>query len=475
MATDRASAHDALLVRASDVVAQRFGLDFPPARHADLQRGLAGAAGELGLANASACAQRLVAGALSEAQLDVVADHLTVGETYFLRGDETFAAMEKHVLPALIEARRGVRRLRLWSAGCCTGEEAYSLAILVRRLLPDIDDWNVSILATDVNPRFLRRAQEGIYGDWSFRGTDAEFRRRHFSRVAPGRRYAIEPRIRRMVTFAPLNLVEGGYPALATGTNAMDVIFCRNVLMYFTPPQARAAVANLRDCLAPDGWLAVAPCEVSQGLFGGFRTHVLEGAILHQRPVPAAADDAPPADAPSPDVVRAFAPPPPAPVRARSGAARQGAAAVRVAPRPAPAPDVANVGVLAGHARAAASQGRLADALAWCDRWIACDKVDVDAHYLRAMVLLEQGAHDEARAALLRCAFLEPEAVMVSFALGNLEHGLGRRQAAAMHYRNTLRLLGEPGHAGALPHAEGITAPQLAALVHDRLVAGGAA
>ncbi len=160
-----------LLTRMSEFVAQTMGWDFPPSRHADLRRGIAAAAKDLGFDSAAVCAQQCLSGALSKADLNRLASHLTVGETYFFRESKTFEALANEILPALIRSRRGEgRELRIWSAGCCTGEEPYSIAVLLRQMLLDWEQWKITLLATDINPRFLRKAEAGVFGQWSFRG-----------------------------------------------------------------------------------------------------------------------------------------------------------------------------------------------------------------------------------------------------------------------------------------------------------------
>ena len=139
-------------MRLSEFIAEHMGLHFPRERWADLQRGMAGAAVECGFDDAAACADWLLSAPPTRTQLQVLANHLTVGETYFFRDKRTFDVLASRVLPELIDARRGrERRLRLWSAACCSGEEAYSLAILLHQVLPDLADWHVTILATDIN------------------------------------------------------------------------------------------------------------------------------------------------------------------------------------------------------------------------------------------------------------------------------------------------------------------------------------
>ena len=124
------------------------------------------------------------------------------------------------------------------------------------RLLPDLDDWRITLLATDINPRFLDRAAIGIYGEWSFRATPLIMREQYFTRTAEGR-FKIDPRIRKQVTFAYLNLAEDVYPSLLNNTNAMDIIFCRNVLMYFSPKNAEKVICNFHRCLVEGGCLII--------------------------------------------------------------------------------------------------------------------------------------------------------------------------------------------------------------------------
>ena len=129
----------------SELIASRTGLHFPPERRADLRRALGEAAGDFGCASGDACADRLLSSPWSPEELRTLARHLTIGETYFFRERPSFNALATQVLPPLIHHRRnGDRRLRLWSAACSTGEEAYSLAMLVQQVLPDWKDWDVS-------------------------------------------------------------------------------------------------------------------------------------------------------------------------------------------------------------------------------------------------------------------------------------------------------------------------------------------
>lgn len=475
----------------SEVIAQRTGLYFPPERRDDLLRGVTGAAQEFGIDNVTTCVDWLLATPPSKAQLQVLANHLTIGETYFFRDRQTLDAISGQILPALIRARRGrEQRLRIWSAACCSGEEPYSLAILLQQMLPDLQDWHVTITATDINGRFLHKAAAGTYGEWSFRNAPTWLKARYFNRTADGR-YAVIPEIKRLVTFAHLNLVEDHYPSLSTDTNAMDVILCRNVLMYFMPSQIEKVIGNLHHALVDGGWLAVSPSEAAKALFPQFASVNFPGAILfrkaaagsrYEHAAPAAeamppfeADWVPGASAPW-RCTAVEEPPTPVvlqrePVLAEPqsevmGAAealyregRYGEAATTVlaafGANPA-APEACSL-----LARAMANQGKLADALTWCDRWVAAHKLDPAAHYLRAIVLLEQGEITPARASLQRALYLDHDFVLAHFALGNLARSLGSARAADRHFDHALRLLARHAPADILADSDGLTAGRL--------------
>ncbi len=458
----------------SDFVADRMGLHFPPERWADLQRGLAGAAAEYGFEDVADCTDWLLSTPPTRARLQTLAEHLTIGETYFFREKQTFEVLARTVLPGLISARRGrEQRLRLWSAGCCTGEEAYSLAILLRQLLPDLPDWQVTLLATDINPHFLRKAGDGSYGEWSFRATPADFKERHFHRGEEGR-HVIAPAIRAMVTFEHLNLVEDGYPSLATDTHAMDLIFCRNVLMYFRPAQIRKVIGKMHRALRAGGWLVVSPSETQQELFPAFATRNFPGVILYQKPEPDADRVGWQTAAKSNGGARPTPPPEPPPSPREAPTTPDGGPGATGEQDPTTTDDTlrnsvgglpATLAACSLRARTFANEGKLAEALIWCDRWIAADKIDAAGHYLRGAILLEHGSPEESRRALQRAAYLQPELVLVHFTLGNLARRSRWNDEADKHFAHALHLLARLPPAALLPESDGLTAGRLFATI----------
>lgn len=251
--TDYQSIPNALLPRLSEYLTAKIGLHFSNRNRNELHQKMTAAMADFGFEDVGEFIEWLLSSMPTQKQIEILASHLTVGETYFLRERRAFEILEQSILPGLVDVRRRTeKRLRFWSAGCSTGEEPYSIAILLDKLIPDLKSWNITILATDINTAALRKADEGIYSDWSFRDAPPFFKDKYFERVN-GNRYLLLSDIRKMVTFSYLNLSEDVYPALQNNTNAMDVIFCRNVLMYFAPDHVKGAAERFYRSLVDGG------------------------------------------------------------------------------------------------------------------------------------------------------------------------------------------------------------------------------
>lgn len=460
----------------SSLVAARLGLAFPPNRTRELEQGLSEAARESGSRSVAAFAERLLAAPVGAAELRRLGRHLTIGETYFFRDAELFRALETQALPRLIRERAGTtRRLRLWSAGCSTGEEAYSLAILLARLLPVQEGWSISIVGSDVNPAAVRVAEAGVYGEWSFRATPDWVRRRYF--VAVGRNEVqVAPWLRERVRFTVHNLAEDPYPA--GGPGAVDLVLCRNVLMYFAPGQARRVVQLFGSVLAADGWLVPSPYEASPELFRGLERDRSVDVPMYrlpgraERPTPprpAAPDTEPPRSGTARRPPRRAAPAdarrlPAAPRRAASGARRPAAPERPVSgvPRTAPTADGA---ALLRLAKEAADRGSVDRAADLCAAAIASARGDPRARYLLATVELERGSPERAARALSEAIYLDPDFVLAHVALACLRSAEGRRADARRSYAAALALLhARPPHEE-VEGSEGLTVLDLITLV----------
>ncbi len=214
---------------------------------------------------------RLSSPLTSRAELRAVADALTVNETYFFREPGHLSALIDVVLPALAARTGGVPRpLRLLSAGCSSGEEAYSLAMLLHCHCPEWVVAGLTLVGVDLNASVLAKAKKGRYTQWALRQTPELYRQRYFREDADG--YALDPSILGMVSFEQKNLFEDDPVFWRPG--AFDAIFCRNVFIYFSPEATRVAVARFSQALRLDGFLFLGSAETLRGISQDF--HLLQ-------------------------------------------------------------------------------------------------------------------------------------------------------------------------------------------------------
>lgn len=205
---------------------------------------------------------------------------LTTGETYFFRDKGQFSLLRLSILPKLIELQKEKKTLRIWSAGCSTGEEAYSLAILVNELIPDRRDWNVLILGTDINEDAINKAKTGRYGQWSFRHVDEEIKRQYFKKVK--NEWAIDEGIKDMVRFDVMNLLKI-YPDYGTGAHDMDLILCRNVFIYFRQEVVSEVVEKMTAALGDGGYLVTGHAEIRGQNFPSLQAKVFPESVVYQK------------------------------------------------------------------------------------------------------------------------------------------------------------------------------------------------
>jgi chemotaxis protein methyltransferase CheR len=445
-----------------ELLGEHLGLRFTPDRK-ELERSLAHAARDAGFERPEAYVDHILARGMDESRVRSLAWHLTVGETYFFRGEAAFALFERDILPSLIAARRrGTRQLRIWSAGCASGEEPYSLAIILDRLLPDIADWRITILGTDLNTRRLAKAERGVYGEWSFRDVPPSVREQCFTRVGE-EGWAVAPRIKRMVDFSYLNLATGAYPALATNTTAMDVILCRNVLMYLQPEVIKSVAGRLHGALSDGGYLLVTPSEASPEYFPQFVRKMERGEIYFRKDTATA----------QPTAVRvktriaARAAPSPAEPAPGPAAGEPDAAASRRDLSAAPTPDPGEAARLAEAARGAANRGDLEEALSACEHATTADKYSAELWYLRATILDEMARPQDALQALRSSLYLDADLVVAHFLLGSIARREGRGQVAITHLQRALELLQRLAPDELVPAADGLTASELARIAQS--------
>ena len=204
-------------------------------------------------------------------------DALTTNETYFFRDFHPFEALRRTILPALLAQREASRQLTIWCAACSTGQEPYSLAMLLREHFPQLASWKVEIIATDLSPTVLLQAEAGRYNQIEInRGLPALYLVKYF--VQQGTAWVLKPEIRKMVQFRPLNLIQP-WPILPP----CDLIFIRNVMIYFDVETKKTILKKLRHCLRPHGSLFLGSSETTLNLDPHW-TPVPQGPTVIYRP-----------------------------------------------------------------------------------------------------------------------------------------------------------------------------------------------
>lgn len=253
--------------RLESLIASRTGLKLRLRQRESLNRVVADRVGGLGMNHADEYGDLLQAdSAGAKAEWARLVGILTNNETYFFRDRGQIALLRDRILPELIAQNESTHTLRLWSAGCSTGEEAYTLAILVNELLPEAvrfgaRKWTISILGTDIDEPSLLRASQGVFGPWSFRSTDLPIKQRYFSRQEGG--WKISEACRSLVTIQSCNLVADPYPSQGTGIQEMDLILCRNVFIYFDPYSVSSVLQKFAKTLREGGYLMTGHVETS--------------------------------------------------------------------------------------------------------------------------------------------------------------------------------------------------------------------
>ena len=460
------------------VIEANMGLHFPVERWNMLTRNLTLAAAEFGFQHFNDFTNWLTTTTLGRDQLETLASFLTVSETYFWREEPAFDALTEWVLPEIIASKKNEKKsIRIWSAGCSSGEEVYSLAIALHKTIPNLKDWDIKILGTDMNPSVLKKAEAGIYSKWSFRNCPDWLKSGYFRQHGENS-LEILPKIRKLVSFQNLNLIESVYPSQHQDIHSFDIIFCRNVLMYFTDEWIEKIVQNLSHSLNPDGWFVVSSCELSSQRFCDFSNVNFPRAILYRKgkkgtnythnapssgygnnaqviwpvelpKIPThqpASFDIPQFEIPVPDA--AF-------VSSVSEGQKVQEKAIE--------PELDNQ--IGNRIRMLANQGALTDALALCNESLASDKLARHLYFLRASILQELNQSGEAIASLKQAIYLDPDFIMGHFVLGNISLQEGKLKQAQKYFDNAFALLNNCPDDEILPESEGLSAKYMREII----------
>lgn len=269
-----------LLVRFELLLYKWAGQWFPESRHIDLKNALFQAAERCGFANSVDAFLDFLEKDPSSAIKDEIIQSILVGETYFFRDKPLWDSLKEEILPEIIETNTSTHTMRFWSAGCSTGEEAYSLALTIRELMPTLNGWDLNILATDISELSLNRAKQAIYNRRSTREVSQFLLDRWFE--TEGSDLKLKRSICSMVNFKKHNLCNLNFPN--ESISKMDIIFCRNVLIYLSKDYVHKIIAKFCKCLSPRGWLILAPTEIPFELPDSLQLQHMRSRLLVLRP-----------------------------------------------------------------------------------------------------------------------------------------------------------------------------------------------
>ena len=394
---------------------------------------------------------------------------LTIGETSFFRFDPHFAALIEKVIPELIKHNQSSRRLRIWSAGCSTGEEAYSLAITLLQHFPQLANWDVTILGTDISHQSLATARQGTYQERTLRHVTPKLLAEWF--VKEGTGWTVAERLRLLTRFAFLNLQSESYPHPKNGTTECDLIFCRNVMIYFRPETVRAVVSRLRRALRPGGYLFLGHSETLGTGFLDFVRCQHHGGTYYR--AGGAEDVGSPAEENKYQVEHGNKPqfilfkephdnlllPQnfPRETKEKSGIfsadkVNNKTTSPKIATTTNPPTDTASQ--LLDRGFSLADQGRLDEALSLCQQVLRTDDLSPRGYFLRGLIHDQQGKNLVAAEDFQRVILLDIKAVMAHYHLAHIYRRVGRKSEALRSLQTAVRLLTKMGGEETIPDAK---------------------
>src|SRR4051794_24105396 len=392
----------------------------------------------------------LVSGPAGTDERQALVDEVTIPETHFFRNPPQIRALRTHVLPELLRHAASTRRLRIWSAGCSTGEEPYTVAMLLRELLPATSGWDVQVLATDVSTRAIAAAEAGRYGERAFVMTEPVDQQRFFWLDTDSRDFVVRDEVRDLVEFRHHNLVTDPPPF---GPGEVDLVLCRNVTIYFDRTTTKRLMQRLHGSLHDGGYLFLGHAETLWQLSSDFALVSLGDAFVYRRADPDSERRAVLPDRRTEDEPR--------PTRAdrRRGPVDRRAVATLVQTLPSPDPLVA--------VRTAVAEGRYADAADLAADVVTVTPLRSEAHYLHGLALCNLGNDGQALVMLRKAVYLDADDGFAHFLLGGCLERLGEHVAAVRSYRAAAATLGSRPVDSVAPELGGRSVSELAALCHQ--------
>lgn len=466
------------------------GMECPDNRREDLVQATALAARYAGDIDTPALIERLGEPG-QDALRSVWISAFTIHETYFFRDGPQLNAIRQLVLPERIAARRQERTLKIWSAGCSTGDEAYTLAIMLDQMLPDAELWNIRILGTDISGDVVQKARKGLYREWAFRQTPMHIRDEYFQATGTNQ-WRVSEKLAKRLRFEHLNLKTGTYPSIMTGLYDLDLILCRNVLIYFTREDMDATIARMTDCLAPGGFLALGPAEPTPpaGLPLELAPSSSSSLYRHKTSVQARPSiwsaaattsfDTTALGTPRPSVnellsaaSRGLSQPrpddkPPEIQSARISADSTTAFRPEIKSRSEPKVEKSEITGVAA-IRKLAEIGQWEELIGKAADLLPFDPLNADLQYFSALAYKETGRLTKAKEALRKCLFINKRHWMAHLVLAGLWQRESQADRAKSHLSAILKGLEFKDPAEILPESDGVSVGRMRALADSQL------
>lgn len=386
-------------------------------------------------------------------------DLITTTETYFFRNSEQFDVLAGAVLPLIIRGKElsGDRSIRVWSAGCSKGNEAYSIAIAIKEAVPVYENWDISILGTDINRQALFYAQESVYNEHDMGHISEEFRDKYF--VKEGADYILSDSVKKMVKFEYHNLAKD--PFTLEGMRNLDIIFCRNVTIYFDLENTERVIDSFYDCLVPMGWLFLGHAETLWQITNKFESVEFPGTFVYRKSAyPINEEEMRPFinlpeinfDKEQP-VRTGEEPGKPSETQERKEELGQLYKDVSMLFDTKDYPgalalidkmistDINYVRFYLVKAHILANQGKYEDATGILAKVIEMDPLSAEAHYLLGVISLRKGVLKEAEAEFKKVLYIDPDIIIAYFNLANIhlhQRGLAK---ARLEFNNAINLL----------------------------------
>lgn len=422
---------------------------------------------------------------------------ITIGETYFFRDKQQVKLLNEVVLPKMIEKKiaRKEKTLRIWSAGCSSGEEIYTIVMLLMDLLPDINQWQCNFLATDINIDVLKKGISGVYGEWSMRSIPEEYLTRYFDKS--GITYTLDDNIKKRVTFEYVNLNSDTYPSIMNGTTMQDLIICRNVLIYFDNDHIKSILDKLSKCIVEDGYILlgasdpIAMMNTGIGSVHGYPSLFMKKSSMQ---TVTAADTVRRATMPFNE--KQYTTEKAIPVRPVTRPSE-----VRYQEKKAPSSllnrsisDEVNAllqaeqwsevidkldmcamtgkltpAQLVAKATALANVGKTADAIKACEESLLLDKMNKEAYFLYAVTLSEVKRNKEAEAAYRKALYIDPDFLVCRYQFGLFLIHIDRFQEGIKALENTIKSASQFDETAVVPDSQNLKYKDLITVLKNEI------